>query len=136
VRPHDTVLNYYDIPQVQAAIAIKTGKPANAIELMKPSLQYPDGAIEVPFYRGLSYYSMKSWKEAEEQFAKSKSLRTIWVINPLVSVNQLYLARSLAMAGDTAATRREYQDLLAFWKDADPDMPLLVQAKAEYAKLQ
>jgi hypothetical protein len=40
------------------------------------------------------------------------------------------------MAGDTAATRREYQDLLAFWKDADPDMPLLVQAKAEYAKLQ
>ena len=52
------------------------------------------------------------------------------------AINRLYLARALAMAGDTAGAKREYQDLLAFWKDADAGMPLLVQAKAEYAKLE
>ena len=51
-------------------------------------------------------------------------------------ISRLYLARALNMAGDIVGARAAYQDLLALWKDADPDMPLLLQAKAEYAKLQ
>ena len=127
----------FDIPVVQTAIAIKRGKPAAAIEALKPALQYDNAPNETPFFRGLAYYSMKSGKEAAAEYTKAKAaLRRTWVFDQLISVNQLYLARALAMAGDTAGARREYQDLLAFWKDADPDMPLLVQAKAEYAKIQ
>ncbi len=55
---------------------------------------------------------------------------------PLGAVAHLGLARAYALAGDTARSRRAYQDFLALWKDADPDIPLLQQAKAEYAKLK
>jgi hypothetical protein len=79
---------------------------------------------------------MKSGKEAVAEFTTVKNMHAVFPTLQVHAINRLYLARALAMAGDTAAAKREYQDLVAFWKDADPDMPLLVQAKAEYAKLQ
>ena len=78
---------------------------------------------------------MRSGKEAAAEFKKVIDKKTINPLSPLHSISQLQLARSLALAGDNTGARTAYQDLFAKWKDADPDLPLLKQAQAEYAKL-
>ena len=133
--PQDTLLHSVGIPVVEAAVAIKTGKPQAAVEALKPAQLYQAADPMVPFSRGLAYFSMKSGKEAVAEFTTVKNMNAVYPTLQVHAINRLYLARALAMAGDSAGARREYQDLLAFWKDADPDMPLLVQAKAEYAKI-
>jgi hypothetical protein len=92
--------------------------------------------IDPTFYRGLAYLSMKSGKEAAVEFRKVVDRKTIFPLNPIHSISRLQLARSLALAGDIAGARSAYQDLFAVWKDADSDLPLLKEARAEYAKLQ
>ena len=134
--PQDTLLHTIDIPLVEAAVAIKSGKPQAAVEALKGAQPFQAAYPRVPFSRGLAYFSMKSGKEAVAEFTTVKNMHAVFPTLQVHAINRLYLARALAMAGDTAAAKREYQDLVAFWKDADPDMPLLVQAKAEYAKLQ
>ena len=136
INPKNTLLHAVGIPRVDAAIALKGLKPQAAIKALEPAQSYERGYPDIPILRGLAFYSMKSGKEAVEEFNKAKRLKAVSTVSPMNSVNQLYLARSLAMAGDSSAAKREYQDLLALWKDADPDMPLLVQARAEYAKLK
>jgi eukaryotic-like serine/threonine-protein kinase len=133
--PKDTLVHAIDIPVVEAAIAIKGGKPQAAIEALRAAQPYQGGYPSVPFFRGLAYFAMKKGKEAVAEFTLVKSMKTVQPHWQLHTINRLYLARALAMAGDTAGAKREYQDLLAFWKDADPDLPLLLQAKAEYAHL-
>jgi len=135
-RPNDTVLQQLAIPPVRAAIAIKRGNPAAAIEALKTSTEIEAGDISRTFYRGLAYLSMKSGKEAAAEFRKVIERKTISALSPLHSISQLELGRSLALAGDKPGARSAYQDLFAIWKDADPDLPLLKQAKAEYARLQ
>ena len=79
---------------------------------------------------------MKSGKEAAAEFKKVIDRKAIQAFNPMHTISRLEMARSLALAGDTSGARSAYQDLFAIWKDADADLPLLKQAKAEYAKLQ
>jgi serine/threonine protein kinase/tetratricopeptide (TPR) repeat protein len=135
-RPKDTFLQQDWIPQVRAAIEIKRANPSGAIEALKTAELFEPGDIGPTFYRGQAYLSMKSGKEAAAEFRKIIDRKTINPLSPLHPISQLELARSLALAGDTAGARTAYQDLFAQWKDADPDLPLLKQAKAEYAKLQ
>jgi serine/threonine protein kinase/tetratricopeptide (TPR) repeat protein len=135
-RPKDTFLQQDWIPQVRAAIEIKRANPSGAIEALKTAELFEPGDIGPTFYRGQAYLSMKSGKEAAAEFKKIIDRKTINPLSPLHPISQLELARSLALAGDTAGARTAYQDLFAQWKDADPDLPLLKQAKAEYAKLQ
>jgi serine/threonine protein kinase/tetratricopeptide (TPR) repeat protein len=135
-RPKATILQQQDIPPVRAAIEIKRGNPAAAVEALKPSAEVEAGNIYPTFYRGLAYLSMKSGREAAAEFRKVIERKTIFALSPLHSISQLELARSIALAGDTAGARSAYQDWFAVWKDADPELPLLKQAKAEYAKLQ
>ena len=135
-RPKDTDLQLHDIPQVRAALAIKRGNPAAAVEALKPALPVEGNEIDPTFYRGLAYLSMKSGKEAAVEFRKVVDRKTIFPLNPIHSISRLQLARSLALAGDIAGARSAYQDLFAVWKDADSDLPLLKEARAEYAKLQ
>jgi eukaryotic-like serine/threonine-protein kinase len=120
---------------VRAAIEIKRTNPAAAVEALKPAELFESNDIGPTFYRGLAYLSMKSGKEAAAEFKKIIDRKTINPLSPLHPVSQLQLARSLALAGDTAGARTAYQDLFAQWKDADPDLPLLKQAKSEYAML-
>jgi serine/threonine protein kinase/tetratricopeptide (TPR) repeat protein len=135
-RPKDTFLQQDWIPQVRAAIEIKRANPSGAIEALKTAELFEPGDIGPTFYRGQAYLSMKSGKEAAAEFRKIIDRKTINPLSPLHPISQLELARSLALAGDTAGARTAYQDLFGQWKDADPDLPLLKQAKAEYAKLQ
>lgn len=135
-HPKDTYLQQEAIPQVRAALEIKRGNPASAIEALKATTAVEGGDLGPAFYRGLAYLSMKSGKEAATEFRKVIDRKTIFPFHPLRSLSRLELARSLALAGDTAGARSAYQDLFAIWKDADPELPLLKQAKVEYAKLQ
>jgi tetratricopeptide (TPR) repeat protein len=133
--PKGTDVQQRQIPQVRAALAIKRGNPALAIEALKPVVPLEASDIAPTFYRGVAYFSMKSANEAAGEFRKVVDRRTINAVSPLHALSQLQLARSLALAGDTAGARSAYQDLFALWKDADPDLPLLKQAKDEYARL-
>jgi serine/threonine protein kinase/tetratricopeptide (TPR) repeat protein len=134
-RPKDTTLQQDWIPQVRAAIAIKSSHPAAAVEALKSSGLLEPNDIGPTFYRGLAYLSMKQGKEAAAEFKKIIERKTIQAVSLSHPLSQLHLARALALTGDTAGARTAYQDLFAQWKDADPDLPLLKQAKAEYARL-
>jgi serine/threonine protein kinase/tetratricopeptide (TPR) repeat protein len=135
-NPKDTFFQQIGIPQVRAALEIKRGNPAAAVEALKPSAAFERADPGTPFYRGLAYLSMKSGKEAAAEFRELLNRKTFFPLSALHVMSQLELARALAMAGDAPGARSAYQDLFAFWKDADPELPLLKQAKAEYAKLQ
>jgi len=134
-HPKNTDLQQNWIPQVRAAIEIKRANPLGAIEILRPAEMLEANDVAPTFYRGLAYLSMKSGKEAAAEFKKVVDRRSIFPVVPLHSISRLGLARSLALAGDTAGARSAYQDLFAVWKDADPDLPLLKQAKAEYERL-
>ena len=135
-RPNDTFLQQDWIPQVRAAIEIKRANPAASLEALKPAGLLEPSDIGPTFYRGLAYLSMKSGKEAAAEFRKIIDRKTVNALSPLRPISQLELARSLVLTSDATGARTAYQDFFALWKDADPDIPILKQAKAEYAKLQ
>jgi eukaryotic-like serine/threonine-protein kinase len=135
-RPDNTLVQNVSVPFVQAAVALNGGKASKAIELLKPALPY-DNATTADFYlRGLSYLKMAQGNDAAQQFQKILTLRNFAPTDPLMSMAHLGLGRAYALAGDTAKSRAAYQDFFALWKDADPDVPVMKEAKAEYAKLQ
>jgi len=135
-RPDNTLVQNVSVPFVQAAVALNGGKASKAIELLKPALPY-DNATTADFYlRGLSYLKMAQGNDAAQQFQKILTLRYYAPADPLMSLAHLGLGRAYALAGDTAKSRAAYQDFFALWKDADPDVPVMKEAKAEYAKLQ
>jgi tetratricopeptide (TPR) repeat protein len=90
-----------------------------------------------PIYvRGEAYLAAHQGKEAAAEFQKILDHRGIVLNAPIGALAHLQLGRAYAMQGDTAKAKAAYQDFLTLWKDADPDIPILKEAKAEYAKLQ
>jgi serine/threonine protein kinase/tetratricopeptide (TPR) repeat protein len=144
--PMDTLLNYYWLPVVRAYMEIHDGHHAQALKLLEvaapydlgfPPPQFSEGGLLYPAYvRGQAYLALQRGNEAAAEFQKFVDHRTIVANSPLGALAHLGLARAYAMQGDTAKARSAYQDFLALWKDADADIPVLVAAKAEYAKLQ
>ena len=91
----------------------------------------------MPVYiRGQAYLSVHLGREAVTEFQKILDHRGIVLNEPIGALAHLQLGRAYAMEGDTAKAKAAYQDFLALWKGADPDIPILKQAKVEYAKLQ
>jgi eukaryotic-like serine/threonine-protein kinase len=86
--------------------------------------------------RGLAYLSKKDGANAALEFRKIVDRRYLFASAPAFSLSQLGLARAYALQGDSAKARTAYQDFLAMWKDADPEIAVLKEAKVEYAKLQ
>jgi tetratricopeptide (TPR) repeat protein len=137
--PLETYAQKLDIPQLQARRELQRGNGAKAVEILKPATDYEFGFIStgVPAYlRGLAYLQLKQGKEAGAEFQKVIDHRGAVGPGPYVPLARLGLARAYALEGDMAKARTGYQDFFALWKDADPDIPILKQAKAEYAKLQ
>jgi serine/threonine protein kinase/tetratricopeptide (TPR) repeat protein len=135
-HPDNTLVQNVSVPFVQAVVALNGGKASKAIELLKPALPYDNANTADIYLRGLAYLKMGQGNDAAQQFQKILALRYYAPADPLMSMAHLGLGRAYALAGDTAKGRAAYQDFFALWKDADPDVPLLKQAKAEYAKLQ
>ena len=137
--PLETFAQKVDIPQVLARLELQRGNGAKVVEILRPTADYEFGFVSngIPAYlRGLAYLQTKRAKEAGAEFQKVIDHKGAVGIGPYIPLAQLGLARAYALQGDAAKARTSYQDFLAVWKDADPDVPLLKQAKAEYAKLQ
>ena len=141
--PMNTMLNGYWLPTIRAAIEIERKNPAGAVELLEAASTYElggpppiSGTLYPVYVRGLAELLLHHGSEAAAEFQKYLAHPGIVLNFPLGALAHLGLARAYAMQGDTAKAKAAYQDFLALWKDADPDIPILKQAKTEYAKLQ
>jgi DNA-binding winged helix-turn-helix (wHTH) protein/predicted Zn-dependent protease len=135
-RPKDVTVQSVEVPQVKAINEMNRRNSAKAIELLQAATPYDHGIRFRPRYtRGNAYLAGGNGHEAAEEFQSVLSLRNAYPESPLMSLAQLGLARAYALQGDMARSRIAYQDFFAFWKDADPDIPILKQAKAEFARL-
>jgi len=137
--PLHTFINSIFLPIIRARAEIERGNPSRAIELLQAAAPYEFGGVAgvLPTYvRGLAYLKARQGKEAGAEFQKILDHRGLCMTAPECSLSRLQLGRARLLTGDNLGARTAYQDFLALWKDADPDVPILKQAKAEYAKLQ
>jgi eukaryotic-like serine/threonine-protein kinase len=136
--PDATAVRYAYMPETEAALAIGRGDSQNAIESLSAStpydLAYPYQGMPI-YLRGQAYLAAHQGKEAAAQFQLMIDHIGVVQNQPQEALAHLGLGRAYALEGDTAKARAAYQDFLALWKDADPDIPVLKQAKAENAKL-
>jgi serine/threonine protein kinase/Tfp pilus assembly protein PilF len=142
--PLDTLVHRYWLPTIRAAVASERKDPNRAIELLKAAstveLGSPTANLAIflcPVYlRAEAYLMLNDGNGAAAEFQKFIDHRGVVANFPWGALARLGLARAYAMEGNTAKARAAYQDFLTIWKDADPDIPILKEAKAEYAKLQ
>jgi len=139
-RPEDALVQNYLAPTIRAAIKLQQRDPAAAIDLLRGTVKYDLAWTEsfdyvYPAYiRGLAYLKLGDGRSAAAQFQKlidNPGLTVRHVTGPLA---WLQLGRAQKMMGDEAAARKSYETFLDLWKNADPDIPIYQQAKAEYAK--
>ena len=141
-EPTNTYLKVYWFPVIEASVAMAQQAPDRAIVALEPALPYelggpPPGTTMYPAYlRGLAYLTQKNGPAAAAEFQKFLDHPGIVQNFLLGSLAHLQLARAYAISGDTAKAKSAYQDFFVLWKDADSDIPILKEAKAEYAKLQ
>ena len=144
--PLNTAINRYWLPAVYASIEIRRGNTAKALEDLQTTAQYElgtplpqfevGGSLYPVYIRGEVYLLLHRGKEAAAEFQKFLDHRGVAVNCPLGALARLQLGRAYALQGENVKSRTAYQDFLALWKDADPDISILKEAKAEYAKLQ
>ena len=142
--PEDTIVQFDYLPMIRAAIALHNGEAQRAIAALAPAAPYELGAASqnlnfllYPVYlRGVANLVAKQGSAAAAEFQKILDHPGVVLNEPISSLAHLGLGRAYALAGDTAKARTAYQDFLALWKDADSGLPLLQQAKAEYARLR
>ena len=135
-RPLDTFIQSVNGPMIRAVLEMNQGHADRAVELMKPAEAYDRGNTEPLYTRATALLMAGRGADAVQEFQKVLNLKYASPQDPIVSFSQLGLARAYAAAGDKEKARAAYQDFFALWKDADSDVPLLQQAKAEYAKLK
>jgi tetratricopeptide (TPR) repeat protein len=143
--PEDTVVQFNYLPTLRSQVALHRNDSSKAIEALQAAAPYELGAegqggVALSLYpvylRGQAYLASRKGSEAAFEFQKILDHRGVVVSEPIGALAHLQIARACAMQGDIVKTRAAYQDFLSLWKDADPDIPILKQAKAEYAKLQ
>jgi eukaryotic-like serine/threonine-protein kinase len=140
--PTDTLITNVHVPMARAMLALQRGKPAEALMLLEAAKPYelgsgPGAANCWPAYvRAEAYLRQHDGAKAAAEYQKILDHRGINPVSPLYALSRLGVAQAYALQGDVAKARAAYQDFFALWKDADPDIPILQQAKAEYAKLQ
>jgi tetratricopeptide (TPR) repeat protein len=138
-RPSGGMENLYDLPTIRAAIELDRNNAGKAVELLQPVLPYDlanGKRLNAVYVRGDAYLMLHKGNEAAAEFQKILDHRGIVQNSVVASLAHLGLGRAYAIAGDAGKARAAYQDFFAAWKDADSDVPILKQAKAEYAKLQ
>jgi eukaryotic-like serine/threonine-protein kinase len=131
-------LTRYWLPAIRAQIELNRDRGQQALELLKPTSGYEFSLLSLyPVYvRGKAYLKVRDGQQAAAEFQKIVDHRSVVTNDILGALAHLQLGRAYAMAGDTAKAKAAYQDFLNLWKDADPGVAILKEAKAEYAKLQ
>jgi hypothetical protein len=144
--PEDTSVRFSYLPTLHAVVALKAGKPLDAIELLRTAvpneLGAPAssffgffGALYPVYFRGEAYLAARQGREAAVEFQKILDHRGTVVSDPVGALAHLQLGRAYGLLGDKTKAKSAYQDFLTLWKDADPDIPILKQAQAEHANL-
>jgi hypothetical protein len=142
-EPNNAYLKLYWLPTINAQIELSKNNVAQAVQDLEPTAAHELGGASTfinylyPAYvRGEAYLAARNGTAAAIEFQKVIDHRGIVQNFVTGALAHLQLGRAYAMAGDTAKAKTAYQDFLGIWKDADADVPILKQAKAEYAKLQ
>jgi eukaryotic-like serine/threonine-protein kinase len=140
--PSDTLLNAAQIPVVRALMDLQRKAPDEAMAVLESARKYelgfgPSSANFWPVYvRGLGFLRIQDGTKAAAEFQKILDHQGAVAVNHLYPLARLNLARAYTLQGNIPKARTAYQDFFALWKDADPDIPVLIAAKAEYAKLK
>jgi hypothetical protein len=141
-EPTNTILKIYWLPTINAAIELNSGNSSKAVIDLEAAAPYelagpsPLGNLYPVFMRGQAHLAAHNGAAAAGEFQKILDHKGIVLNFPLGALAHLQLGRAHALSGDIAKARSAYQDFFHLWKDADPDIPIYKQAKAEYAKLQ
>ncbi len=138
-QPSNTLLKVYWLPTIRAAMEVDKDNVAQTLTLLEIAAPYElsvAGSLEPAYVRGQAYLLAHNGAAAAAEFQKLLRYRGLVSNSPTGALVHLQLGRAYALQGDTEKARTTYQDFLALWKNADPDIPILKQAKAEYARLQ
>jgi tetratricopeptide (TPR) repeat protein len=146
--PEDTSVQFMYLPTLRALFSLNTPTPdaAAAIQALQTASRYDlalgrvgfigrFGGLYPIYVRGLAYLAARQPAEAAGEFQRILDHRSIVLVDPMGAMARLQLGRALALSGDTVKAKRAYDDLLTLWKNADPDIPVLKAARAEYARL-
>ncbi len=142
--PNGTIWNAVQLPEIRAAIALNRGEPAKSLELLASASPYERAYPDAIYVRGLAYLRLHKGAEAVAEFRKivdhkGANWGSAWRYpngGQFYSLSHLGIARGFALAGDTVKARKSFQDFFELWNEADMDLPILQQAKAEYARLR
>jgi tetratricopeptide (TPR) repeat protein len=144
--PEDTPVQFEYLPTLRALFALHNKAAPDAIERLQPAVPYDFampgtaffarfGGLYTAYVRGRAYLEAGRGPEAAAEFQKVLNHRGIVMADPTGALAHLQLGRAYAVSGDMVKAKNAYRDFLTLWKDADPDLPILKQASAEYAKL-
>ena len=144
--PEDTSVQFNYLPALHALFALNRGEPSKAVDLLQAAIPHESAISAIAFFgffgsfypayvRGEAFLAAHQGAQAAAEFQKILDHPGIVSADPIGALARLQLARALALSGDKAMARTAYQDFLTLWKDADPDIPILKQAKTEFAKL-
>jgi eukaryotic-like serine/threonine-protein kinase len=149
--PEDTSVRFSYLPTLRALAALRSHDPSHAIELLRPAATYEFAQPGISFYgaggvafgamyptyvRGLAYLALRKAFEAAAEFQKILDHRGVVLEDPMGALARLQLARAWMMTGDRGKANAMYEELFRLWKDADPAVPVISEAHAEYARLQ
>jgi eukaryotic-like serine/threonine-protein kinase len=147
--PEDTSVQFMYLPALRALFSLNTPTPdaAAARQALQVASSYDlalgrvgfnghFGGLYPIYVRGLAYLAARQPAEAAAEFQRILDHRSIVLVDPMDAMARLQLGRALALSGDTVKAKSAYNDLLTLWKNADPDVPVLKAARAEYARLQ
>jgi eukaryotic-like serine/threonine-protein kinase len=141
--PTHTMLKFYWLPTIRAVLELNRGNSSQALADLQPAAPYELGLAAnlisnmYPVYvRGQAYLLAHDGRAAAAEFQKMLDHKGVLQNFVIAALVRLQIGRAYAIAGDTAKAKAAYHDFLTLWKDADPDIPILKQAKAEYAKLK
>ena len=138
--PLDTVIQHYGLPTIRAALKLAENDPGGAVEILRATERYEMSeaafnSLYPAYIRGLAYLQMREGRQAMQEFQKLFDHSGIVGRNVIGALSHLQMARAEKLAGDDTAARKSYEEFLTLWKDADSDLPVYQQAKAEYAKM-
>jgi tetratricopeptide (TPR) repeat protein len=144
--PEDTFVQYMYLPTLRALLALDVRDPKGAIQALQTASRYDlalgavgyngrFGGLYPIYVRGMAFLANGQPSEAVGEFQRILDHPGIVLVDPMGAMARLQLARALVLSGDHAKAKRAYDDLFAIWKNADPDVPVVKQARAEYARL-
>jgi tetratricopeptide (TPR) repeat protein len=145
--PEDTFVKFTYVPVLRAVSALQRGKPLNSLDELQISLRYELaanglnfnhfylGGLHSAYVRGLALMATHRYAEAATEFQKILDHRGLVGLDPIGALSHLQIGRAYALSGDKIKAKSAYEDFFALWKDADPDVPILKSARAEFDKL-